>query len=88
MATTVKQLIEMLSQYNQDGFITNEQNEDFIHIRSTDDGDTILSTVSPIGYCNRTDAKVYPSKIKGYMAFCPELDEDLYSLEFTKEVNN
>jgi hypothetical protein len=82
--TTVKQLIELLQQYNQDGYITDEQNQPFIHIRSTQNGDTILSTVKPIGECNRTGMKVYPSKVEGYTAFSPELDEDLYKMEFTK----
>lgn len=84
MATKVKELIEMLKQYNQEGYITNEQNQDFIHIRSTESGDTILSVVAPIGECNRTRVKVYPSVVEGYSAFSPELDEDLYKFEFTK----
>ena len=84
MATKVKDLIEMLKQYNQEGYITNEQNQDFIHIRSTDIGDTILSVVAPIGECNRTGMKVYPSVVEGYSAFSPELDEDLFKFEFTK----
>ena len=84
MKTKVKDLIEMLKQYNQEGYITNEQNQDFIHIRSTDSGDTILSVVAPIGECNRTGMKVYPSVVEGYSAFSPELDEDLYKFEFIK----
>ena len=84
MATKVKDLIEMLKQYNQESYITNEQNQDFIHIRSTDMGDTILSVVAPIGECDRTGMKVYPSVVKGYSAFSPELDEDLFKFEFTK----
>ena len=88
MATKVKELIEMLKQYNQEGYITNEQNQDFIHIRSTKSGDTILSVVAPIGECNRTGMKVYPSVVEGYSAFSPELDEDLYKFEFTKFFKN
>ena len=84
MTTKVKDLIEMLKQYNQEGYITNEQNQDFIHIRSTDIGDTILSVVAPIGECNRTGMEVYPSVVEGYSAFSPELDEDLFKFEFTK----
>ena len=80
----VRELIEMLKMYNQEQEITDEQNRPFIHIRSTQDGDTILSTVKPIGECKRTGAKVYPSLLKGYVAFCPELDEDLYGSEFLK----
>ena len=84
MATKVKDLIEMLKQYNQEGYIINEQNQDFIHIRSTNNGDIILSVVAPIGECNRTGMKVYPSVVEGYSAFSPELDEDLFKFEFTK----
>ena len=85
--TTVKQLIELLKRYNQDCYITNEQNQPFIHIVSTVDGDTILSTVKPIGLCNRTGSYVYPSVIKGYVGFCPELDEDLYEDEFSRDMS-
>lgn len=80
----VRELIKMLETYNQDQEITDEQNRPFVHIRSTQDGDTILSTTLPIGECKRTGMKVYPSLVEGYRAFCPELDEDLYGSEFTK----
>jgi len=43
-----------------------------------------LCTSKPIGKCNRTREYVYPSIIEGYSAYCPELDEDLYSMEWTK----
>ena len=44
---------------------------------------------SQIGICNRTNSPVYPSEVKGYVGYCLELDEDLYSFEFTKlEVSN
>lgn len=79
----VRELIEMLSVYNQDEEITNEQNQPFVHIRSTSDGCTILSTTRPIGECNRTGMPVYSSVVDGYQAFSPELDEDLYKFEFT-----
>ncbi len=38
----------------------------------------------PIGICNRTKEYVYPSFVEGYSAYCPELDEDLYDMEWTK----
>lgn len=79
----VRELIEMLKMYNQEQEITNEQNEPFVHIRNTQDGDTILSTTKPIGECKRTGMKVYPSVVDGYSAFSPELDEDLFGFEFT-----
>src|SRR5690606_18501340 len=37
----------------------------------------------PIGICNRTKTLVYPTEVDGYSAYCPELNEDLYSFEFT-----
>ena len=82
---TIIKLIELLQIY-KDAVITNEQNEDFIHIINQRDGSVILSTVKPIGTCNRTNSYVYPSKIKGYSAFCPELDEDLYNMEWTPKL--
>jgi hypothetical protein len=81
----VRELIEMLSMYNQEQEITDEQNQPFVHIRSTSNGDTILSTTKPIGVCNRTGMLVYSSVVDGYEAFSPELDEDLYKFEFTRK---
>lgn len=83
METTVGKLIELLSDYPKDAVITNEQNQPFIHIVNQHDGSVILSTTKPIGECNRTGSYVYPSIVKGYDGFCPELDEDLYRMEFT-----
>ena len=37
-----------------------------------------------IGICNRTKTVVYETDVKGYSAYCPELDEDLYDMEWTK----
>lgn len=82
MATTIKQLIGLLSNYNPDAVITNEQLEDFVHIRTMED-QVILSTKTPIGYCNRSGEKVYPSMVDGYSAYSPEEDEDLYAHEYT-----
>jgi len=82
MSLTVKNLKEILARMNDESIIRNEQNEDFIHILGNDD-ELRLSTVKPIGICNRTGTYVYPSVIDGYSAFCPELDEDLYENEWT-----
>ena len=82
--TTVKELINLLKDFNPDHIITNEQNESFIHIVNQKDGSTILSTTKPIGICNRTGSYVYKSVVESYSGFCPELDEDLYNFEFTK----
>lgn len=80
-AKTVKQLIELLQSYNQDSPITNEQNESFVHIASTKDGFTILSTKTPIARCARTGSYIYPTQVIGYFGYCPELDEDVFEIE-------
>lgn len=82
MALTVKTLKEALVGYSDETEITNEHLQDIIHIRTRGKG-LILSSSSPVGYCNRTGEKVYPSRIEGYEAFCPELNEDLYREEYT-----
>jgi hypothetical protein len=83
MGTTVGKLIELLSVYPKDMQIANEQNSPFIHIINTNDS-VILSTEKPIGICNRTGSYVYPSVVEGYSAFCPELDEDLFNMEWAE----
>lgn len=86
MTTTVKELIELLKNYNQNEPITNQYGEDFIHIRSTRDGSTILSTQKPIGYCSKCGEKVYPSDIrkKYYKGYCLDCDENLFVFEIEK----
>jgi len=83
--TTVKELIDMLKIYKQDGYITNELNQDFIHIRSTDNGNTILSTVKPIAIHAETGQKVYPPSNTMYYAFSPELNGNVYAHECISE---
>ena len=78
--TTIGKLIELLSVYPKDMPITNQLNEDFIHIVNTKDN-VILSTQKPIAICNRTGEYVYPTYTKGYFGYCPELDEDVYEFE-------
>lgn len=80
--TSVGKLIELLSNYPKDMVITNEQNQPFIHLVNGKDN-VILSTTKPIGYCNRSGEYVYPSVVEGYSAYSPELDEDLYDMEWT-----
>lgn len=80
---TVKDLKAFLAKFKEDAIITNEQNESIVHLRSKG-SDIIISTVRPIGECNRTGMKVYPSIVEGYSAFCPELDEDLTAIEYLK----
>ena len=84
--TTVKQLIELLSKYPQDFAITDEQNRPFIHIINGGDN-VILSTQQPIGICNRSGGYVYPSIVEGYVGFSPELNEDLYEIEFSRDMS-
>lgn len=81
MSLTVKKLKEILSTMEDDAVVINEQCEVFVHSIVGDE--LILSTVFPIGHCDRTGGYVYPSKVKGYTAVSPELDEDLYSHEWT-----
>lgn len=82
MSLTVRKLKSILQSMRDDAVITNEQNQDIVHIVADDI--LILSTTKPIGLCNRTGANVYPSIVNGYSAFCPELDEDLYDVEWTE----
>ena len=83
---TTGQLIELLNAYPKDFVITNEQNQPFIHMTNGRDN-VILSTTKPIGYCNRSGEYVYPSVVEGYSAYSPELDEDLYDMEWTPLTN-
>ncbi len=85
--TTVKQLIELLSKYPQDFEVIDEQNRPFIHIINTDDDRLRLSATKPIGICKRSGGYVYPSVVEGYEGFSPELDEDLYGIEFTTDLS-
>lgn len=80
---TVGKLKEMLSMYPDDMEITTEQNLGITHVSNKTDT-LIISPYKPIGVCNRSGGNVYPSVVEGYTGFCPELDEDLYDFEFTK----
>lgn len=81
----VKELKKILEIMNDDAVITTQNLEDFVHLSTLDNGDVILSTEKPIGYCSRTGARVFPTKTEGYTAFCPELDEDLYNIEIIEK---
>jgi hypothetical protein len=87
---TIEKLIELLSKYPKNFKVIDEQNRDFIHMINDGDKDNEylrLSPTKPIGLCNRTGGYVYPSIVPGYIAFCPELDEDLYEIEFTRDMS-
>ncbi len=86
MALTVKDLREFINfkGLKEDAFVTDMQLEDFVHISHDKYGNVRLCTSRPIGKCNRTKEYVYPSVVEGYSAYCPELDEDLYDMEWTK----
>jgi len=79
---TVGKLREMLKHSSANTIIKTEANEDFVHVLCGDD--VILSTSKPIGICNRSGGYVYPTTTPDYAGYCPKLDEDLYSFEFTK----
>jgi len=81
MSLTVGELKKLINNMNDDTIIRDEQNSDFIHIIASNE--LRLSTRKPIGYCNRSGEYVYPSVLKGYSAFSPELEEDLYLMEWT-----
>ena len=86
MALTVKDLREIVNSkgLKEDAIVTDMQLQDFVHRTHDTDGNVRLCTSRPIGKCNRTGEYVYPSIVEGYSAYCPELDEDLYSMEWTK----
>ena len=84
--TTVAKLIELLKTYPSDMVITNEQNQPFVHIINGGDN-VILSASKPIGICNRSGGYVYPSVVYGYDGFSPDLDEDLYEMEFSRDMS-
>lgn len=83
--TTVKKLIELLSDYKPDMIVTNELNEPFTHMVNTGAPgkveSLVLSTKKPIAYCNRTGGYVYPTTTPDYFGYSQELDEDVYSFE-------
>lgn len=83
--STVAELIKLLSKYPQNFEVLDEQNRPFIHI--INDEDIIrVSTAQPIGICNRSGGYVYPSIVKGYIGFSPEIDEDLLEFEFSRDM--
>jgi len=86
MSLTVKDLREFINSkgFKEDAIVTNMQLEDFLHMTHDTEGNVLLCTSRPIGRCNRTDEYVYPSVVDGYSAYCPELDEDLFDMEWYK----
>ena len=85
MPLTFKDLKEFVNRkgFKDDAIVTDMQLQDFVHITHDTDGNIRFCTSRPIGRCNRTDEYVYPSEVDGYSAYCPELDEDLYDIEWT-----
>jgi hypothetical protein len=78
--TTIGKLIELLSYYNKDSIITNEQGLPFTHIVNSKDS-IVLSTQKPIAYCARSGGYVYPTTTEGYFGYSIDLDEDVYEIE-------
>lgn len=82
---TVEKMIELLSYYPKNMEVTNECNLPFIHICSRQGDKVTLSTVQPIGYCNKCGDNVYPSDLKTYTGICTTCDENLYTFEITSK---
>ena len=79
----VKDAIRFLQKCHPEAEVVNQHGEQNCHVVNLKDGTVILSTEKPIGHCNRCGELVYPSIVDGYVASCPEHDEDLFSFEFT-----
>jgi len=84
MSLTVKVLKDSLKNFRDDAIVRDIQLQDFIHLISDSDGNLLLSKHRPIGLCVRSGEYVYPSEVDGYSAYCPELDEDLFNIEWIK----
>ena len=86
MSLTIKDLRKIINskKWREDAIVTDMYLQDFVHITNNTDGNIRLCTSKPIGRCNRTGEYVYPSNVDGYSAYSPELDEDLYDMEWTK----
>jgi len=82
----IGKLRELIAVYPSQMRVTTEQGEDIVHIVNQAGEDrVILSTSKPIGHCSRCGGYVYPTKScsdKGYAAYCPTHDEDLFTFEF------
>lgn len=81
--TTVGELIEILSDYNKDAYISNQELAEFVHISNLSNGQVILSTEKPIGYCNRSGGYAFLTDVEDYLAVVPELDENVDFSEIT-----
>jgi len=82
MSLTLKKLKEFLALIpNDDMIVTNEYNQDFIHIMVGDS--LVISTNKPIAYCNRSGGYVYPTDVEGYFGYSINLDENVYEVETT-----
>jgi len=83
METTVKKFIEILGNYSADAVIKNQENEDFVHVSNLSNGDVIISTKKPIGYCKRTGSYAFITEVEDYLAVVPEIDEnvDLFEID-------
>jgi len=92
MSLTVKYLIDCLKMYSENANVINHEAQDFVHISSLTNGDVILSTERPIGYCKRSGGYVFVTNVEDYLGVVPELDEnvDLCEIELPnlkEEVN-
>jgi hypothetical protein len=84
---TVKELIDKLRNYPKDAEVMSSDNTEIVHV-SGDDDTVIVSSILPIGKCNKCGGEVFKeldSKLsKQYAGFCPVCDENLFSFEMNK----
>ena len=81
MSVTIGKLIEMLKIYPESMEVTDEQNQNFIHIVNRQGNKLTLSTKNPIGYCSKSGDYVYPEEMLDYTEVCPTCDENMYDIE-------
>jgi len=84
MSTTVKELIKLLSNYNQDSIVVNHENEEFVHLISLDGNRTKISVKPKIGECNECGSSVHQTEVIDYPAVCTNCDENKYEFEITR----
>lgn len=84
---TIKELKEKLSIYNENMIITDQHNQNFIHIVNRQGNTITLSTEYPQGYCGKCGDYVYKETHKDidYPYICPTCDENMFEFEITNQ---
>lgn len=77
--TTVKEFIRLLEPFakNGDAAIMNHELQEFVHISNLQNGDVVISTQKPIGYCKRSGGYVFPTEVEDYVGVSVELNENV-----------